>query len=114
MKSEATKQEKEAANLKHQVKELQEFKKEKHLEEKEMKAKERKIKQKLRNIGELEAKLKLAKIKVPKNIANKVDENENKKDELEVGISPGVPVSNIFEVLSGGKHNQPEDDVNIS
>ena len=31
LKSEATKQEKEAANPKHKVKELQEFKKEKHL-----------------------------------------------------------------------------------
>ena len=114
LKSEGTKQEKEAAKLKHKVKELQEFKKEKHLEEKELKAKEKKIEQKLKNIGELEAKLKLAKIEVPKNIANKVDEIENEKDELEVGISPGVPVSNIFEVLSDEKPNQLEDDENLT
>jgi hypothetical protein len=33
---------------------------------------------------------------------------------MNLRLSPGVPVSNIFEVPSGGKQNQPEDDENLT
>ena len=101
------------SNLETKLEELLEFKITKSSEEKKLKSQQKKLDKKLKNVREIEAKLKLAKAGTEAN-QTKVDENKNEpQSDDDTIVTPSVPVDNGFDIFYEVEHKIISDDTTI-